>query len=52
MDRNDMIAGVAMLIIGGAFAFTGFAIDQVPRLLGVIGLFVMAAGVVLFFIKR
>ncbi len=52
MNRNDMIAVVAMLIIGGVLAFTGFTIDDVPRVLGVIGIFVMAAGVVLAFIKR
>ena len=52
MNRNDMIAGVAMLAIGGTFAFTGFTIDQVPRVLGAVGLFVMAAGVALFFLKR
>lgn len=53
MNRNDMNAGVVIMLVGLVLTILGFGTGLLPQGIGALGIFVIGAGVAaLFYFKK
>ncbi len=51
MNRNSLLAGVAVIVAGGIAGLLGLSTDILPQWVGILGVFGVVAGVVALIAK-